>query len=144
MCQRLNETESTARGSVEGVFVMFHLFKQATPMCRTSFEGQKFRRQAHQLCSSATSEEAPCQPHNDPERGAHFVDRRKFQGNGWLENFCFVTIWSHAAQRRLVRRSRRSRLRRSLITYCSSSRGVAPPTIHTSMLPTKLPSTWIT
>ena len=62
---------------------------------------------------------------------------------GW-KSFCFITTWSHAAQRRLVRRSWRSRLRRSLIIYCSSSRGVAPPTIRTSMLPTRLPSTWIT
>ena len=84
MCQRLDETESTARGSVEGVFVMFYLFKQATPRCRTFFEGQGFRREAHQLGSSVTSEEAPCQPHDDPERGAHFVDRRKFQGKQWL------------------------------------------------------------
>ena len=63
-CQRLDETESTARGSVESVFVIFHLFKQATPRCRTSFEGQGFRREAHQLGSSATSEETPCQPHD--------------------------------------------------------------------------------
>ena len=62
---------------------------------------------------------------------------------GW-KRFCFVIIWSHASQRRLVRRSRRSRLRRLSITYCSSREGVAPPTIHTSMLPTRLPSTWIT
>ena len=61
---------------------------------------------------------------------------------GW-KSFCFVTTWSHAAQRRLARRSRRSTLRRSLITYCLSSRGVAPPIIHTSMLPTRRPSTWI-
>ena len=62
---------------------------------------------------------------------------------GW-KNFCFVTTWSHAAQRRLVRRSRRNTLRRSLITHCSSSRSVPLLTIHTSMLPTRQPSTWIT
>ena len=60
MCQRLDETESTARGSFEDVFVMFHLFKQATPRCRTSFEGQGFRRDAHQLGSSTKSEEIAC------------------------------------------------------------------------------------
>ena len=75
MCQTLDETENKARGSVEVVFVTFHHFKQATPRCRTSFEGQGFRREAHQLGLSATSEEAPCQPHDYPERGAHFVDR---------------------------------------------------------------------
>ena len=63
---------------------MFHLFKQATPRCRTSLEGQGFRQEAHQLGSSATSEEASCQPHDDPERCARFVDRRKFQGKQWL------------------------------------------------------------
>ena len=91
MCQRLDETESTARGSVESVFVIFHLFKQATPRCRTSFEGQGFRREAHQLGSSATSEETPCQPHDDPERGAHFLDRRKFQGKHWLVGKVFAS-----------------------------------------------------
>ena len=66
------------------------------------------------------------------------------QANSGWKSFYFVTTWSHAAQRRLVRTNRRSMLRRSLDTYCSSSRGVAPPTIHTSMLPTRRPSTWIT
>ena len=91
MCQRLDETESTARGSVESVFVIFHLFKQATPRCQTSFEGQGFRREAHQLGSSAASEETPCQPHDDTERGAYFVDRRKFQGKQWLVGKVFAS-----------------------------------------------------
>ena len=90
MCQRLDETESTARGSVESVFVMLHFFKQATSRCRTFFEGQGFRRKAHQLGSSAASEEAPCQPHNDPERGTHFVDQRKFQGKQCLVGKIFA------------------------------------------------------
>ena len=51
MRQRLDRNRSTARGSVEGVFVMCHLFKQATPRSRTFFEGQGFRREAHQLGS---------------------------------------------------------------------------------------------
>ena len=86
MCQRLDETESTAQG-----FVIFHLFKQATPRCRTSFEGQGFRREAHPLGSSATLKEAPCQPHDNPERGAHFVDQRKFQGKQWLVGKAFAS-----------------------------------------------------
>ena len=52
---------------------------------------------------------------------------------GWKS--CFVTTCSHAAQRPLVKRSRRSTQRRSLITFCLSSRRVAPTTIHTYMLP---------
>ena len=84
MCQRLDETESTARGLIEGIFAVFHLFKQATPRCRTSFEEQGFRREAHQLGSSATSEEALCQPQNDPERVPCFVDRQKFKVKQWL------------------------------------------------------------
>ena len=90
MCQRLDETESTARSSVESVSVIFHLFKQA-PRCRTSFEGQGFRREANQMGSSATSEETPCQPHDDSERGAYFVDRRKFQGKQWLVGKVFAS-----------------------------------------------------
>ena len=64
--------------------------------------------------------------------------------NGCLEKFCSVTAWSHAAQRRLVRRSRRSTLRTLLITFCLSSKGVASPTTHTYLLPTRRPCTWIT
>ena len=139
MYQKLDETD---RGSVKGVFVMFHLFKQATPSCRTSFEGQGFRREAHQLGSSATSEEAPCQPHDDPDRGAHSVDRRNFKAsNGWLEKF--LLRHNLVSRRPTTTCQKRSTLRRSLITYCLSSRGVAPPIIHTSMLPTRRPSTWI-
>ena len=59
-------------------------------MCRTSFEGQGFLQEAYQLGSSATSEEVPCQLLDDPERGAHFVDRRKFQGKQWLVGKVFA------------------------------------------------------
>ena len=38
------------------------------------------------------SEEAPCQPHDDPEKGAHFVDRRKFQGKQWLVGKVFASL----------------------------------------------------
>ena len=44
------------------------------PRCQTSFEGQEFQQEAHQLGSSATSEETLCQSHDDPEGGTHFID----------------------------------------------------------------------
>ena len=40
------------------------------------------------------------------------IDENFKASNDWLEKFHFVTTWFHAAQRRLVRRSRRSTLRR--------------------------------
>lgn len=118
MRQGLHGTKSTTRGSIDGVFVMFSVFKPANP---------RFRREARSSTGFVSNFRR-----NSVSVGRWYRTRRSFcrstkasrQTRASCKGFWFVTIWFPAAQRQLVRKNRRNTLRRSLITYCLLSRGV--------------------